>query len=215
MQRSGVLLVIAGVFLLGLTAPAYASPPVFKSKMTTAEAFWHSEQVTGANTFTDTTWYVGVFAGFDGMVQYSDLYQDVEDCTADSTGNVSCTEVSSKFGDTQFPPGTTIFSFTMDTSGLTSAHLDGTYQLQSFDQNGNPVGSPESDHIVADWTGMGPIAKTHSKFSFHQKCIHFQATDKGRTRAADATGTLNGTPLGTTSDTFFGGDATLQVDHSC
>jgi hypothetical protein len=34
-------------------------------------------------------------------------------------------------------------------------------------------------------------------------------------RAADATGTLNGADLGTTSDTFFGGDANVQVEHFC
>jgi hypothetical protein len=103
----------------------------------------------------------------------------------------------------------------MDVTGLSSASLDGTYQLQAYDQDGNPVGSPETDRVVAEWTGTGPIVKSHSKFSFHQKCIHFQATDKGETRAADATGTLNGLDLGTTSDTFFGGDATFQVDHFC
>jgi hypothetical protein len=75
------------------------------------------------------------------------------------------------------------------------------------------VGSPETDHIVADRTSTGDLTKTQSKFSFHSKCVHFMATDKGITRPADATGTLNGTDLGTTSDTFFVGDATLQVDH--
>ncbi len=91
----------------------------------------------------------------------------------------------------------------MDFTNLTSAHLQGTYTLQSFDQNGNPVGSSETDQIVADWTGTRAIIKSHEKFSFHSKCIHFMATTKGRTRPADATGTLNGTGLGTTSDTFL------------
>ena len=208
-----VLLISTLTFLTGLASPAQAKKPI-KSHMTTAEAFWHSQQPTGPNSFTETTWYVGVFATTDGgTFLFSDLYQDVEACTVDPNGNTSCTEVSSKYGDTDLTgPGD---SFTMDLTNLTSAHLDGTYQVQPFDQNGNPVGSPESEHIVADWTATGPITKSHSKFSFHTKCVHFTATTKGRMRPADATGTRNGIDLGTTSDTFFGGDATLQVDHTC
>src|SRR5262249_22140359 len=75
--------------------------------------------------------------------------------------------------------------------------------------------SPETDRVAATWTGSGPIIKSHSKFSFHQKCIHFQATDKGKMRAASASGTLNGSDLGTTTDTFFARDSTVQVDHFC
>jgi hypothetical protein len=208
-----VLLTCPLLLVLALAAPAQAKKP-FRSNITTAEAFWISDVQLTPDTVRETTWYVGVFAETDGgTFLYSDLYQDVEDCTTDPNGNVTCTEVSDKFGDSDLTgPGDT---FTMDFDTLTSAHLQGTYTLQAFDQNGNPVGSPETDTIVADWTGTGDLIKTHSKFSFHSKCVHFTATDKGITRPADATGTLNGTDLGTTSDTFFGGDATLQVDHFC
>ncbi len=44
---------------------------------------------------------MGVFASTDrGTFLFSDLYQDVELCTVDPNGNTTCTEVSSKFGDT-------------------------------------------------------------------------------------------------------------------
>lgn len=207
-------LVIPTIALLtGLASPAQADQPI-RSHTTTANAFWHSQEPTGPNSYTETTWYVGVFASTDGgTFLFSDLYQDVEACVVDQNGNAACTELSSKYGDTDLTgPGD---AFTMDLTNLTSAHLDGTYQVQSFDQSGNPVGSPETEHIVADWTATGPLTKSHSKFSFHSKCIHFTATTKGQMRPADATGTRNGTDLGTTSDTFFGGDATLQVDHFC
>ena len=209
-----VALTLGVLGVLGLTGSAQASPPVTKSNSTTAEAFWHAEQSTGPNSFTETTWYVGVFAGQDGSVEYSDLYLDVESCKVDPSGNTNCNQISSEYGDSG-SPGSFISSFSMDLANLSTASLDGTYMLQSYDASGNPVGSPESYRMVATWTGNGPLFKSHQKFSFHQKCVHFQATDKGKMRAADATGTLNGAPLGTTSDTFFGGDASLQVDHYC
>jgi hypothetical protein len=156
---------------------------------------------------------VGVFTSTDGgTFTYSDLYQDVESCIK-TTNGTNCTQTSSKYGDSDLTGPTD--SFTMDFTNLSGASLDGTYTLESYDENGNPVGSPETDRIVATWTGSGPIIKSHSKFSFHQKCIHFQATTKGKNRDATATGTLNGTRLGKTNDTFFGGEATIQVDHYC
>jgi hypothetical protein len=212
-RTTAFVLLVCAALLAGLASPAQAAKPI-RSNLTTVEAFWHSRQSTGPNSYLETTWYVGVFASTDGgTFLFSDLYQDVEACTVDQNGNPSCTEVASKFGESDLTgPGDT---FTMDFAQLTSAHLDGTYQVQSFDENGNPIGSPETEHIVADWTGTGAITKSHSKFSFHSRCVHFTATTKGRMRPADAAGTLNGTDLGVTTDTFFGGDATLQVDHSC
>ena len=213
MRRFVVLLIVPALTFLGSVGPAHASPPVTKSNSTTAEAFWHTDQSTGPNSYIETTWYVGVFAANDGSVEYSDLYQDVENCKVDPSGNTNCTEISSKYGDAG-SPGSFITSFTMDLASLTTASLDGTYVMTAYDSSGNPVGT-ETDHITATWTGNGPLFKSHQKFSFHQKCIHFQATDKGKMRAADASGVLNGVSLGTTSDTFFGGDASLQVDHYC
>jgi hypothetical protein len=157
---------------------------------------------------------VGVFFSLSGdQPTYSDLYQDVEECVVDPDGNAKCTETSFKYGDSELSGPTD--SFTMDVNDLASASLDGTYRVQSYDQDGDPVGSPKSYRVVADWTGYGPLIKSHSKFSFHQKCIHFQVTDKGKMRAARATGTLNGVDLGTTKDTFLGGDASVQVEHFC
>jgi hypothetical protein len=210
MRRIAVF--VFGLALLGaLAAPAQAVKPT-RFTETTAEAFWTTRQDLTATTYQLTTWSVGVFASTDGTSKFSDLYQDVELCTVDPNGDI-CNEVSSKFGGTDFSGlGDT---FTMDFANLSTAHLEATYQVQAFDQNGNPVGSAETDHIVADWTGTGVITKSRERFSFHSRCIHFSAKTKGRMRPADATGTLNGTSLGTTSTTFFGGDASFQVDHFC
>src|SRR5919201_6261809 len=96
---------------VGLATPANAAPS--KLKTTTAEAFWYSRTATGPSSFIQTTWYVGVFATTEGVVQYSDLYQDVEDCVRGSNGHISCRGTSSVYGDTE-SPGTSIASFTMD-----------------------------------------------------------------------------------------------------
>ena len=122
---------------------------------------------------------MGVFTSTDGgTFLYSDLYQDVESCTVDASGSPNCTEVSSRYGDGDLSGPTD--AFTMDFTNLSSAHLDGTYDLQSYDQYGNPVGSPETDRVVADWTGTGTIIKSHSKFSSTRSASTFRL----RTRAA-------------------------------
>jgi hypothetical protein len=211
MRKALVLIVGTGLALVLAGPPTEAA--LSKITTTTAEAFWHSRETISSTQYQETTWYVGVFMTFgDGVTTtfYSDLYQDVELC---QTSNNHCTEVSSQYGDSDLTrPGDT---FTMDTKNLTAAHLEGTYREQAYDQNGNPVGNPTKDVIAADWTGTGSITRTHSKFSFHMGCIHFSATDKGDTRPATATGSLNGVSLGKTKDTFFGGDATIQVEHTC
>ena len=185
MRRPLALLASTLVALFAVSAIASAAPT--RSHDTTAEAFWHFKQQLTSTSYTLTTWYVGVFAGTDGgTFRYSDLYQDVEHCTTASSGRTHCTEVSSKYGDTDLSRPTD--SFTMDFRDLTEAHLVGTYRLQSYDQNGDPVGTKQTYHIASDWAGYGDVTKNHQKFSFHQGCIHFAATIKGKMRPARATG---------------------------
>ena len=211
MRRSTVL-VAGAVLLLGvLVGPANATSSRFRGS--TAEAFWHKKHWVTSTSYTLTTWYVGVFASpSDPTSHYSDLYQDVELCTV-SGSRTRCSTQSEQYGDSELRRPTDVF--TMDFKDLTSAHLHGTYQLVSFDAAGNPTGTRTTYTIVANWTGYGSVSRSLEKFSFHNKCIHFAATTKGKMRPATATGTLNGTSLGTTKDTFFGGDATVQVDHEC
>jgi len=219
MRKTFLLLVGVTLAAATVAAPAQAAPS--KSTTTTAEAFWHFTKSVSDTQYLETTWYVGVFMTFGNGIRttfYSDLYQDVELC---KTSNDRCTEVSSAYGHSRLKRGTDVF--TMDTKDLTTAHLHGTYMVQAFDRSGKPVGSPTKYEIVTDWTGKGSITKSHSKFTFHTGCIHFNATDKGKTRPATATGTLREyssgkvteLSLGTTRDTMFGGDATVQVNHTC
>src|SRR5262245_35305695 len=73
-----VLLTCPLLLVLALPGPAQAKMP-FRSNLTTAEAFWHSDVQLSPDTVRETTWYVGVFAETDGgTFLYSDLYQDVE-----------------------------------------------------------------------------------------------------------------------------------------
>ena len=211
-MRRFAVLVTGSVLVFGMLAgPANATSSRFRG--TTAEAFWHKRHQVTPSSYTLTTWYVGVFASpTDPTSHYSDLYQDVELCTV-SGNRTNCSTQSQQYGDSELRRPTD--AFTMDFKDLTTAHLHGTYRLVSYDAAGNPVGTPTTYTIATDWTGYGPTTRSLDKFSFHNKCIHFAATTKGKSRPATATGTLNGTGLGTTKDTFFGGDATVQVDHEC
>jgi hypothetical protein len=69
--------------------------------------------------------------------------------------------------------------------------------------------------VVSDWAGAGDIVKSHSKYSEHAGCYHFTYTIKDRTRPAASTGSLNGTPLGSTSDAFMATDVSLSIQHDC
>ena len=211
MRRAMVFVLGAGMVVMASAGAAHAAPS--KSTTTTAEAFWHFKKPISATQYQETTWYVGVFMTFGKGIKttfYSDLYQDVELCQVKSR---RCVETSSKYGDTELRGKTD--SFKMDFKGLTTATLHGTYKEQSFNARGRPVGNPVPYVIDTTWTGFGSMSRNHQKFSFHMGCIHFSATTKGETRPAKATGTLSGVSLGTTRDTMFGGDATVQVDHEC
>jgi hypothetical protein len=157
---------------------------------------------------------VGVFAYVDrhGTSYYSDLYKEVDFCRQASNGD-RCTSQSFAYGDSNISkPGE---SYTVDSDGLTTAHVVARYKLQRYDNDGNPIGSPVPHAVDATWTGRGDIQKSHQKYSYHQGCTHFTTTIKGKFRRATGTGMLDSRQLGSTRDAFIATDAGLEVDHVC
>jgi hypothetical protein len=211
-MRRALVAVLGAALIGGMAAPAWADKP-FRSTSATAEAFWHYRQDLSPTTYEATTWYVGVFQSSDSDGgTFSDLYVDVESCQTGPNGD-NCVEESEKFGFIDFSaPGDT---FTMDLANMSTAHLEATYQLQAYDENGDPVGPPETHAIVADWAGQDPLTRMRFKSSFHSRCIHFSTTTKGVSRPAEATGTRNGEDLGVTSDAFMSGDSSFSLEHTC
>jgi hypothetical protein len=209
-MRKALVVILGAALVGGMAGPASANKP-FRSTSATAEAFWHYRLDLSPTTYEATTWYVGVFQSSDGGT-FSDLYVDVESCQTGPNGD-TCVEESEKFGFTDLTgPGD---AFTIDVASLSSAHLDATYQLQAYDENGDPVGSPETHVIAADWAGQELLSRMRFKSSFHSRCIHFTTTTKGIGRLAQATGTRNGEDLGATEDAFMSGDSSFSIEHTC
>jgi hypothetical protein len=209
MRRSFVL--IGAVALMALLAPqAIAAPPSIsfnRSASITAQAFWYFHDQLSKTSYSDSVWYVGVYGS--GSSLFSDLYKDVQTCKVSRRGT-TCTDTFS-YGDTDL----TSQNFTIDSRQLTSAHLDATYQLQAFDQYGNPSGTPTQAHVVADWTGTGSLTKTSENDTFRFGCSMFRFSSRGLFRNATATGSINDSDLGSTTDSFMATSTETDFQRTC
>jgi hypothetical protein len=209
MRRSFVL-VAAAAMLVALAPQAVAAPPSLsfnRSSSITAQSFWYSHQQLSKSSYSDSVWYVGVYGS--GSFLYSDLYKDVETCKVSHKGT-SCTDTF-LYGDTDL----TSQNFTIDASQLTSANLDAVYQLQAYDQYGNPSGSPAQTHVVADWTGNGSLTRTSENDTYRFGCSMFRFSSRGLFRNAEATGSINGSDLGTTTDAFMATSTETDFERTC
>lgn len=202
MRKLG-LLFIGVVLALGVVAPSVAAPPTkTKYASSSANAFWHFTETPSRNTVVNRTWYVGVFSSSDGI--WSDLYEDVETCVTHGR-RTNCT-YTSRYGFSDLSDGV----FTIDASGLTVAHLEGTYNLETYDENWNVVSS-EPTAIVADWEGLGDIEESSGRSTYCDPYFCFRTTFTNSFRYAEATGTVNGADLGETYDAYLSDGASRDV----
>jgi hypothetical protein len=209
-MRRSLIFLVAAASMVALAPQAVAAPPSLsfnRSSSITAQAFWYSHQELSKTSYADSVWYVGVYGSSSSL--YSDLYKDVETCKVSRKGT-SCTDTF-LYGDTDL----TSQNFTIDSRQLTSAHLDATYQLQAFDQYGNPSGSPTQAHVVADWTGTGNLTKTSESDTYRFGCSMFRFSSRGLFRNATATGSINNADLGSTTDAFMATSAETDFQRTC
>jgi hypothetical protein len=202
MRKLG-LLFIGVVLALGVVAPSTAAPPT-KNKGTnaSANAFWYFTETPARNTVVNTVWYVGVYQSSDGI--WSDLYQDVSTCVTHGRRE-SCT-YTSRYGFSDLSDGV----FTIDADGLTAAHIEGTYNLETYDDNGNAVGSDPTS-IVADLEGIGDINTSGGRSTYCDDFACFRITFEDAYRQAEATGTVDGVDLGETYDAFLSAGAFREM----
>ena len=202
MRKLGVLF-IGVVLALGVAVPSIAGPPTRnKYASSSANAFWNSTETPARNTVVYRTWYVGVYASSDGI--WSDLYEDVQTCVTHGR-RTNCT-YTSRYGFSDLSDGV----FTVDPDGLTAAHLEGTYNLELYDENGNLVSS-EPTAIVADWTGIGEIQSSSGRSTYCDPYACYRTTFSDSYRSAEATGTVNGADLGETYDAWISDGAFTEV----
>jgi hypothetical protein len=184
MRKLFVAALSAGL-IAGLAAPAQAAERTHYES-SGANAYWNSRRVVRPGVVDRTTWYVGIYAGTEGV--WSDAYKDTVRCVRLDSGKRRCRLRSSLFGVIEdLGDGT----FTIDADGLTVADLDVTYPLQQRDpETFDPVGEVVPTHIVTHWEGIGDLDASESKSSYKTDCYWSRSTDEYRFRGAEATGTV-------------------------
>lgn len=198
-MRRFILLTLASALVLAIGAPAHAAKPVKTTyDSVSANAFWSTEEQLSPTTVKRTTWYVGIYQSTEGT--FSDLYVDTSTCTIRLRGEECTYEFKSGYSD--LSDG----DFTIDGQDLTAAHLEETYLLQSWDEEGNPTESTPAT-IVADWTGVGEIERNSGKSSYCDDYYCYKSKFEDAFRSAEATGSIDGDDLGETYD------ASLSASH--
>ncbi|HEX9235889.1 MAG TPA: hypothetical protein VF972_06390 [Actinomycetota bacterium] len=202
--------VLGAASLLAFAMPAGATTQSGTSSV--INVYWVTKVPLGSNSYQQTTWYVGAYTDS----QYgtsSDGYQEVDTCVFKDRRHVRCRQDSYMVGYTDLSRQGEYFN--IDTQNLDYANLRGLYGLQAYDSNGNPTGSPQWTVITADVTGVGDVTQTTSKDIYHSGSCHSVSTYTEKDRPFSATGSENGTDLGTTKQGYFSVTSYTTVSHGC
>jgi hypothetical protein len=191
----GVLLGVG--LLMSMASPAGAIERV--SKAQSLNAFWYSSVTTGPKSFQQTTWYVGAFhtTGRYGGT-FSDLYRSVDNCRSTKRGTI-CTPVSFDVGYKEL----TKDEFYIDQTRLESGWIEATYDLQSYDATGNPVGVAYPTHILAQLEGTGDIERYHDKYVYEDSHFVFTFEFRNFFRTGEAHGWIDGVDIGETYEAYL------------
>lgn len=205
-MRRILLFALVATSLLAAALPAHAKPVRSTSTYGSANAFWYDAEQVGRNTVRYTTWYVGAYDGEWGASV--DVYQDVAECR--TTGrNESCTWTS-RWGWADLAPGQ--FSLAGD---LSSARLEASVDLYTFDQAGRRQARPETVSVVTEWTGTGDLERNRGSFSYRSSCFSYRETFRGAFRSAEAVGSVGDTDLGATVDAYLSNSTSRTFERSC
>jgi hypothetical protein len=177
MRRSFVML-LSLALLVGAAFPAAAAKPVKGAEeWRSADAGWSTVTRTGPNSYTETWTWVSVYEDQWGGGVWVD--QDVLRCRTGRSGD-RCT-----YG------GYTSF---WGEGGVTiAADLSGASVSTTVTSGGRNARSLPLD---VTWTGTGSIFKSRGSWSGGDDCFTYRSTYRGRSRNADAVGSLGATDLG-------------------
>ncbi|MFA5891544.1 MAG: hypothetical protein WDA27_11445 [Actinomycetota bacterium] len=107
------------------------------------------------------------------------------------------------------------FTFKMNPLLLRSAHLEGTYWMQSYDDEGNPIDDGRETIVVADWTPDGRIQRGGGTQSFHSGCTVFASDYEGAYRQAVAAATFDEVDFGPSTFAGMGSGLGVDVQFEC
>lgn len=205
-MRKVSVLILGFALTMGIAAPAQAAKPTrTTSQSASANAFWYTTEQPSRNTYRTTVWYVGVYQSTDGT--WSDLYSDVTTCRITPRGE-RC-ESEFLFGFSDLSAGV----FTMDASGLTAAHLENTYLVDTYDARGSLTAGSVPVSVVADWTGVGDVFRNGGRFSYCDSFICIRGTFDDAYRSAEATGSIDGAALGETYDAWLSSSTSRTIER--
>lgn len=208
MRKIAILALTVAFLAVAVGAAQAGKPTKTRSANASANAFWYSTEPISATSYRSTVWYVGVYKSSEET--FSDLYVDTVICEVTPPED-TCSSESSRYGFSDLAGQT----FTIDARSLTASHLDAVYDLQEYDADGNPVGDPVATHIVTDWTGIDALFREKSSYSVHTPCGIVRYTSKGLNRAAEATGSVDGTDLGETYDAYLATGTSRSFERTC
>jgi hypothetical protein len=181
-----------------------------RSKGGSANAFWYTKKNISATHYRFTTWYVGVFAGSDGA--WSDLYQEVDVCRR-RPGRDRCRLVKYRIGVIDLTGEGD--SFTVEGKAQ-SADLVATYPLQEYDSDWKKVGKPVPTLIETHFEGVGDLNRSTYREEYNSGCSVWRYTFRGTSRAAVATGVVDGTrDLGATDQAYISRNVSVSYSRTC
>jgi hypothetical protein len=209
--RKLFVFIVAGLATLAAALPANSAtrskPVSYKSSARSADAFWYKTKWLSPTEYRQSVWYIGVYESTDGT--FSDAYKTVVDCEQETGEDYGeCTIVSSTYGYTDAP------DFTL-AKKLASAHLEATYTMNSYTEDGSRSGRSFTIDVVVDWNGTGDLQRNHGTSNYRDGCYTFHDSSRGAWRASTATGSVNARALGSTDDASLSKYSSRYLEKIC
>jgi hypothetical protein len=188
------------VFALASTGTAQAAPPVtFTEKGVSAFGDWEScSEERGVTTCT----FVSLSA-FEGTQKSgSETFNGTRVCLFIDTfsfrrgpGPPPSDSDTFEEGCSTAPAGTLAVATDLSSATLQAATVT-INELECTEFDCTPTGSSREVVVAADWTATGPLSSFSGRFKFDNGTCTETFSEKGESREAAATATLDGTSLG-------------------
>lgn len=213
-MRKIALALLTPAAVICLAAPARAALPVDRPLHSSegAWASWYTREPLSATSWRETSHYLSAYKSNDGT--FVSLSRGIFTCTestATPPPEPSPKPIPRPYDCTgTWADGSAEGGFVMD-GRLTEASVKAAIPLQSWDENGNPVGGPVPTTVVASWTGTGRLHRNsyHSSFCDGIDCYIDVYTSSYR--QATAGSSIGDVALGDTTDASMSSDRSISI----
>lgn len=192
--------------VLATTVPVSAKTTEKTTTSKLAFALWTSRQDLAPHIHRITNWYVEMSAGTDGM--YSQLFYERFLCQ-DAAADAPCIVEENREGSSRAKGRH--FAVSPD---LRTGSLHATFDVQSIRPPGVPVGTPAPVQLAVSWTAIDAPVRAQGVTAYDGRCAYRQTVRETAVRAS-ATGTLDGEPLGKTTEARLVSSVVQERRESC